>query len=518
MVRESPLGGGLLVAGTTSDAGKSVVTAGICRWLRRRGVRVAPFKAQNMSNNSAVAVGADGRGGEIGRAQAMQAAACGLQPDVRFNPVLLKPESDHRSQVVVLGEAVGHVEAGEFIGGRERLKELAFQTLSELRYQYDVVICEGAGSPTEINLRAGDLANMGLAQAAQLPVVVVGDIDRGGVFAALYGTLALLDPADQALLSAFVINKFRGDPRLLQPGVDRLTALTGRPTLGVLPWNVDIWLDAEDSLAYGRVLGRPGAPLGSEWLRVCVVRLPHISNATDAEALASEPGVQVRLTVEPAELADADLVVLPGTKSTVEDLDWLRERGLDRAVRRHVAADKPLLGICGGFQMLGRCIHDEVESRRGSVAGLGLLPVEVTFARDKAVGRSRGTAWGLPVRGYEIHHGYASYTEPGSAPLITLAGGVGEGTVSAAGTVFGTHWHGVFESDEFRRAFLTRAARLAGRVGFRVAPGTRFVAVRDRMLDLLGDLVEQHVDTGALWRLIERGAPGGLPYLPSGPA
>jgi adenosylcobyric acid synthase len=512
------MSGGLLVAGTTSDAGKSVVTAGICRWLRRRGVRVAPFKAQNMSNNSAVVVGADGRGGEIGRAQAMQAAACGLPLDVRFNPILLKPESDRRSQVVVLGQAVGQVEAGEFIGGRAQLKQVAFATLSQLRREYDVVICEGAGSPTEINLRAGDVANLGLAQAAQLPVVVVGDIDRGGVFAALYGTLALLDAADQALLSAFLINKFRGDPELLRPGVDQLTALTGRPTLGVLPWDVDIWLDAEDSLAYGQVLGRPGAPCGTQWLRVCVVRLPRISNATDAEALASEPGVQVRLTVEPAELAEADLVVLPGTKATVEDLGWLRERGLDRAIDRHVAAGKPLLGICGGFQMLGRCIHDEVESRRGSVAGLGLLPVEVTFARDKTVARSRGTAWGLPVWGYEIHHGYVSYTQPGVVPLITLAEGVGEGAVSGGGNVFGTHWHGAFESDEFRRAFLTEAARLAGRVGFRVAPGTRFAAERERMLDRLGDLVEQHVDTEALWRLIERGAPGGLPYIPSGPA
>jgi adenosylcobyric acid synthase len=514
MNRPGP-GGGLLVAGTTSDAGKSVVTAGICRWLHRRGVRVAPFKAQNMSNNSAVAIDAVGRGGEIGRAQAMQAAACGLAPDVRFNPVLLKPGSDRSSQVVVLGEAVGSVDAAEFRSLGPRLAGAAFTALAELRAEHEVVVCEGAGSPAEINLRSADFVNMGLARHAGLPVVVVGDIDRGGVFASLFGTLALLDAADQALIAGFVINKFRGDAGLLRPGLDMLHALTGRPVYGVLPWQLDLWLDAEDSLAYGQVLGRPAPPRGTEWLRVAVVRLPRISNATDAEALATEPGVQVRLTAEPAELAAADLVVLPGSKSTVDDLAWLRETGLAEAVQAHAAAGRPLLGVCGGFQMLAERVHDTVESRRGTVAGLGLLPVEITFGERKTLAQSVGTAFGsVPVHGYEIHHGYVSQAAAGLRPLIRYLDGTPEG--AEAGNVFGTHWHGAFESDGFRRGFLAEAARLAGRHGFQVAPDTRFAAARESTLDLLGDLVEEHLDTKALWRLIESGPPSGLPFVPAG--
>ncbi|WP_433793751.1 cobyric acid synthase [Actinoplanes sp. CA-252034] len=504
--------GGLLIAGTTSDAGKSVLTAGICRWLHRQGVRVAPFKAQNMSNNSVVVVTADGRGGEIGRAQAMQAEACGIAPDLRFNPVLLKPGSDRSSQVVLLGEAVDTVTAGNYRALRPRLAETAHAALADLRADYDVVICEGAGSPAEINLRDGDFVNMGLARRFGLPTVVVGDIDRGGVFAAFFGTLALLSREDQELVSGFVINKFRGDLGILRPGLDMITAVTGRPVYGVLPFHSDVWLDAEDSLAYGRVLGRPGPPRGSAWLRVAVIRVPRISNATDAEALAVEPGVRVQLTVEPAEIADADLVVIPGSKATVSDLAWLRETGLADAVRAHAAAGKPLLGICGGFQMLAESIHDDVESGRGTVPGLGLLPVEITFADRKTLARSSGSGLGQPAHGYEIHHGYVSAGAP--EPLLRYDDGRPEGAV--AGNVFGTHWHGAFESDGFRRRFLTEAARLAGRHGFTVAGDTRYAGVRERALDVLGDLVEEHLDTGALWRLIEKGPTPGLPFLPPG--
>ena len=512
MSRQQP-SGGLLVAGTTSDAGKSILTAGICRWLYRRGVKVAPFKAQNMSNNSAVVVGPDGRGGEIGRAQAMQAAACGVAPDIRFNPVLLKPGSDLSSQVVLLGEAVDTVTAGSYRALRPRLAGTVHDTLAELRAEYDAVICEGAGSPAEINLRPGDFVNMGLARYAGLPTIVVGDIDRGGVFAALFGTLALLSPEDQALVSGWVVNRFRGDPGLLQPGLDMIGQVTGRPVLGVLPYHPDIWLDGEDSLAYGGTIGRPGPPHGTCWLRVAVVRLPRMSNATDAEAFAAEPGVRVRLTTEPADLADADLVVLPGSKSTVGDLAWLRETGLAAAVERHAAGGRPVLGICGGFQMLGRAIHDHVESRRGTVDGLGLLPVEVTFGARKTLAQSRGTAFGdIPVTGYEIHHGYVSAGVP--QPLLRYADGRPEGAV--AGTVSGTHWHGAFESDAFRRAYLTGVARLADRDGWLAAPGTCFADVRERALDVLGDLVEHHLDTDALWRLIEQGPTAGLPFVPPG--
>src|SRR6201998_304596 len=314
-------GGALLVAGTSSDAGKSMVVAGLCRLLARKGVRVAPFKAQNMSNNSAVTV----EGGEIGRAQAMQARAAGLQPSVRFNPILLKPGSDRTSQLVVRGQVTGTVHAGDYVTHRDELAAVVADNLASLRTEFDAVICEGAGSPAEINLRATDLANMGLARAASLPVVLVGDIDRGGLLAHLFGTLAVLEPADQALIAGFVVNKFRGDPALLEPGLTELRARTGRPTYGVLPFVDELWLDAEDSLwvVAHRVVGTPEPPHGDEWLRVAAVRLPRISNSTDVEALACEPGVLVRWDTDPAELADADLIVLPGSKSTVADVSRL---------------------------------------------------------------------------------------------------------------------------------------------------------------------------------------------------
>ena len=500
---------GILVAGTTSDAGKSVVTAGICRWLARRGVKVAPFKAQNMSNNSAIAIRSDGTGGEIGRAQALQALACGLEPDVRFNPVLLKPGSDQSSQVVLLGEAVDTITSANFRTLKPRLAQTAYATLAELRAEYDVVVCEGAGSPAEINLRDSDFVNMGLAREAGLPVIVVGDIDRGGVFASFYGTLALLDAADQALVSGFVVNKFRGSLDLLRPGLSTLEKLTGRPVLGTLPFDLDLWLDAEDSLAYGRVLGRPAPPRGDEWLRVAVIRLPRVSNATDAEALALEPGVSVRFTVEPAEIEATDLVIVPGSKSTVADLRWLRETGLAQAVRAHAAKGRPVLGICGGFQMLAQNIRDEVESREGDVAGLGLLDVDIAFEPRKVLGRPDGEALGVPVSGYEIHHGRVVRIGQGLSPFV------GDDGVTD-GTVFGTHWHGAFESDAFRREFLRLAGWLSGRDGFVPASDVEFAAARQATVDRLGDLVETHVDTNRLGDLIAGGAPAGMPLLPPG--
>ncbi|HSK57962.1 MAG TPA: cobyric acid synthase [Actinomycetospora sp.] len=503
--------GALLVAGTTSDAGKSVLVAGICRWLHRRGVDVAPFKAQNMSNNSVVC--ADG--GEIGRAQALQAAACGLAPSVRFNPVLLKPGSDRTSQVVVRGVVDGTVSAASYRERKAALHGVVVETLAALRADHDVVVCEGAGSPAEINLRATDIANMGLARAADLPVIVVGDIDRGGVLAHLFGTLAVLDAADQALIAGWVVNKFRGDPALLAPGLEQLRVLTGRPTLGVLPWSPELWLDAEDSLGHvaDGVVGRPGVPHGRDWLRVAVVRLPRVSNGTDVDALSSEPGVAVRWVTEPSRLADADLVVLPGSKATVADLAWLRAQGLADAVAAHARAGRPVLGVCGGYQMLGHRIHDPqgVETTPGSVDGLGLLDVEVTFDVAKHLGTPSGTALGQPVVFYEIHHGreLRDGAEP-AEPLVTLADGAPEGV--DAGHVLGTHAHGLLENDAFRRRLLARAAVAAGR-DFTPAPDTSYAAVRDAQLDVLGDLVETHLDTAALERLIGEGAPVGLPAI-----
>jgi adenosylcobyric acid synthase len=497
--------GALLVAGTGSDAGKSALVAGLCRWLARQGVAVAPFKAQNMSLNSFVTA----EGAEIGRAQAMQAAAAGIEPTADMNPVLLKPGGDRRSQVIVLGQAEAEADAVGYRQHADRLRQVALASLTRLRDRYDVVICEGAGSPAEINLRDTDVANMSLARAAGLPVIVVGDIDRGGVFAAMYGTLALLSPADQALISGFVINKFRGARELLDSGLSMLERLTARPVYGVLPWRDGLWLDAEDSLALARPLPGSTHPESfgrKDLLRVAVIRLPRISNFTDADALAAEPGVLVRFADTPAELADADLVVLPGSRATVADLGWLRDRGLADAIADRARAGRPVLGICGGYQMLASQIDDPVESRLGQVDGLGLLPVRVRFEAVKRLGRPTSRALGAPVTGYEIHHGIAEVTNPaghGSEPFLDGC---------RRGAVWGTSWHGVLENDEFRRAFLAEVAALAGR-DFTPAPGTEFAAVRQARLDVLGDLVAGHLDTAALTRLMENGPPPGLPSV-----
>ena len=493
--------GALLVGGTSSDAGKSLVVAGLCRALARQGVSVAPFKAQNMSNNSAVTLD----GGEIGRAQALQATACGLEPDTRFNPVLLKPGSDRRSQVVVRGRAVGDVGAQDYQTWRTRLAAVVAEELAALRAEFDVVICEGAGSIAEINLRAGDLANLGLARRAGLPVLVVADIDRGGALAGLFGTTAILDPDDQALVAGYVINKFRGDPAILAPGLDMLRERTGRDTLGVVPFSPHVWIDAEDSLAspVGRRVGPPAPGDGAPRLSVAAIRLPRVSNSTDVEALACEPHVDVHWVDDPAAVAAADLAVLPGTRATVDDLAWLRDRGLDRALAGRAARGRPVLGICGGFQMLARRIDDDVESAAGAVDGLGLLDVRIEFHPDKTLRRFRGDAGGDPVSGYEIHHGrvVASGEEPWLHEDVTGPEG------ARRGAVYGTHCHGLLESGGFRRAFLTEVAAAAGRTGFAPAPGLEVAAVREAQLDLLADLMETHLDMSAVQRLLVAGVP-----------
>jgi adenosylcobyric acid synthase len=496
---------GLLIAGTASEAGKSAVTAGICRWLARRGMKVAPFKAQNMSLNSVVTRD----GAEIGRAQAMQAAAAGIEPEAALNPVLLKPGGSGTSQVMVLGKPVAEADAMSYPALKPRLAGTVLACLTGLAGRFDVVVCEGAGSPAEINLREHDLANMGLARAAGLPVIVVADIDRGGALAALYGTLALLSPDDQALVAGFVVNKFRGDARLLQPGLDRLRELTGRPVLGVLPWTAGLWLDAEDSLSLGAgpqegegEAGVGPAPSG-EVLRVAVVRLPRISNFTDTDPLAAEPGVALRFVTSPAQIADADLVILPGSRATVADLAWLRERGLAGAVAARAARGGPVLGICGGYQMFAAGIRDDVESGAGLVQGLGLLPATVAFGTAKVLRLRRETWDGELVTGYEIHHG-----------VVTADGGEPFPGGCSAGAVLGTTWHGIFESDGFRRALLRKVAAAAGRS---FEPGdVTFASLRERKLDTLADLVDEHLDTGALLNLIDHGAPAGLPFIPPG--
>jgi adenosylcobyric acid synthase len=478
---ERPAARGLLVAGTSSDAGKSLVTAGICRFLARQGLRVAPFKAQNMSNNSMVCPD----GTEIGRAQYLQAQAAGAVPESAMNPVLLKPGSDRRSFVVVRGRPAGTLAAGEFASGRRHLAAAAFAAYEELARRYDVIVCEGAGSPAEINLRAGDYVNMGLARRFSLPTLVVGDIDRGGVFASLYGTVALLDDDDRALIKALVINKFRGDVALLRPGLDRIAELTGVPVLGVLPWLGDVWLDGEDTLQVGR--WGPAPVASGAVLRVAAIRFPRLSNVTDLDALACEPGVEVTVTADPMTVRSADLVVLPGSRATVSDLNWLRDAGLADAVRAAAVRGVPVLGICGGFQMLGSSIEDRVESGDGVVGGLGLLPISVTFGAEKVLATPRGTWSGHEVLGYEIHHGIATVA-PGAEQFL---GGARDGSV------WGTMWHGAFENDDFRRAWLASVA------GFRADPGAPgFRVRREAMLDRLADAVQEQLDVAALLRLV----------------
>jgi adenosylcobyric acid synthase len=482
--------GSLLVTGTTSDAGKSVVTAGICRWLARQGYSVAPFKAQNMSLNSFVTRG----GGEIGRAQAAQARGCGIEPTATMNPVLLKPGSDTSSQLIVLGDAVTETDAASYWtgGSQGRLLDIIVGAYRDLAARFDMVICEGAGSPAEINLRDTDIVNMGFARAVGVPTVLVGDIDRGGVFASFVGTLAVLEPADQALIAGFLVNKFRGDVSLLKPGLDMLERITGRPTFGVLPFADGIGVDAEDAIDWA-LLRSGGPPLGADVLRITVVALPRMSNHTDADALACEPGVVVRFARQAAELADADLIVLPGTRATVSDLAWLRDRGIDGAIVRHVARGLPVLGICGGYQMLGTLIDDDVESRAGQVPGLGLLPVQTTFGRDKVLARpSRTLADGVVVDGYEIHHGVLS--RDGGEPFFADEG-------CRVEAVAGTVWHGLLENDSFRREYLGYVARVAGRA-FTGAQDVSFEAIRDAQLDRLADLIAEHADRDQLLGLL----------------
>ncbi|MGI9022038.1 MAG: cobyric acid synthase, partial [Acidimicrobiales bacterium] len=484
--------GTLMVCGTGSDVGKSHVVTALCRLLHRQGVRVAPFKAQNMALNSAVTPG----GHEIGRAQAVQAAAAGIDAEVAMNPVLLKPTGERTSQVVVMGRPVGHLDAAAFQAYKPELRATVLAALRDLRSRFDVVILEGAGSPAEINLLGNDIVNLRLAAAIGAPALVVGDIDRGGVFAALYGTVALL-PADlRPLVRGFVINKFRGDPALLGDALADLERRCGVPTLGVLPWIHDVALDAEDSLALsGRRPRASGPPLG-DTLDVAVVAVPRIANFTDFDALATEPGVGVRMVDNAGALGDPDLVVLPGTKATVADLEWLRGQGLDRALARVRAQGSVVVGICGGYQMLGREITDTVESGRGRVAGLGWLDVTTEFGIDKVTRQRRGRWAPLPAQGaaraqdhrlscYQIHHGRVVHGAT-ATPWIHLDDAYGsepEGVVGADGhgTVLGTSLHGLFDDDGFRTAFLVGVAARRGRA---FVPADRsFAAAREAQID-----------------------------------
>ena len=485
----------LMLQGTASHAGKTVLAAAVCRSYARRGYRVAPFKAQNMALNSFVTA----EGGEMGRAQVVQARAAGLEPHVDMNPVLLKPSAGGTSQVVVMGSPVGHMTVAEYQAYQAEIWPVVTGALDRLRAAHDLIVVEGAGSSAEVNLRGRDIVNMRVALHASAPVLLVGDIDLGGVFASLLGHVELFTPEERALVAGFIINKFRGDAGQLGPGIKILHERTGVPTLGVVPYLEDWRGDEEDSVAIDGLVrrGRPGAPL-----RIAVIRLPFISNFPDADALAAEPDVDVRFVDSREGLEGAAAIVLPGSKSTISDLEWLRRRGLADAVQAAATAGTPVVGLCGGYQMLGRRLLDphHVESELDAVDGLGLLDAVTTFSAAKRTLRVTGEVMGdrlappgTPVAGYEIHMGRTELG-PGAAPLLRLrgAGEVARPEGAVAGSVAGTYLHGLFDHLELRAAFLNRLRAARG------LPPRPAVEPSGDDIDRLADHVEKHLDMNAL--------------------
>ncbi|MGV6475792.1 cobyric acid synthase [Azotobacter vinelandii] len=482
----------LMVQGTASDAGKSTLVTALCRWLARQGVAVAPFKPQNMALNSAVT--ADG--GEIGRAQAVQAQACGLAPHTDMNPVLLKPDSDTGAQVIVHGRAVACMDAAAYHDYKRVAREAVLASHRRLAEGYRVVMVEGAGSPAEINLRANDIANMGFAEAVDCPVILIADIDKGGVFAHLVGTLALLSESEQARVEGFVINRFRGDIALLEPGLDWLETHTGKPVLGVLPYLHDLHLEAEDAID-----DRQPAKTG-ERLKVAVAVPPRISNHTDFDPLRLHPQVDLVFVGPGQRIPPADLIVLPGSKSVRSDLAFLCEQGWEAAIRRHLRYGGKVLGICGGLQMLGRRIADPLglEGAPGDSRGLGLLDIDTVLEAEKQLRNVRGrlALEGAPVSGYEIHAG-VSRGAGLERPALGLDDGRCDGALSEDGQVLGTYLHGLFESPAACDALLRWA-------GLREVASPDYHALRERDIERLADLVEAHLDGARLRALC--GLPG----------
>jgi len=478
-------GRALMFQGTGSNVGKSLLVAGLCRAARLRGLTVAPFKPQNMSNNAAVT--ADG--GEIGRAQALQAHACGLAPTSDMNPVLLKPESETGAQVVVQGRRVATVGARDYARLKPSLVAPVLQSFERLRGAYDLVIVEGAGSPAEVNLRAGDIANMGFARAANVPVVLVGDIDRGGVIAQICGTQAVLDPADAAMITGFVINKFRGDPSLFDDGYRLIETHTGWRGFGILPFFAGAAkLPAEDALDLPRGGGTGG-------LHVAALVFSRIANFDDLDPLAQEPGVQLTMVHAGQPIPVCDLVILPGSKSTRADLAYLRAQGWHVDLAAHVRRGGAVLGICGGYQMLGQIIHDPdgIEGLAGETAGLGLLEVTTTMTPDKRLTQVHAVhdQSGVAFDGYEIHIGRTD--GPDRARPFARVGGLAEGAISADGRVCGSYIHGMFSNDLFRSAFLQA---LGG-----ASSGHSYAAAVNTTLDQLAAHIEMHLDVEGLLAL-----------------
>ena len=486
----------IMFQGTSSNAGKSVLTAAMCRILLQDGYRVAPFKSQNMSLNSFVTRD----GGEMGRAQVVQAQACRLEPDVRMNPVLLKPNSDTGSQVIVMGRPVGNMRVNEYISFKPEAALAAHRAYDELAAAHDVIVLEGAGSPGEVNLKRHDIVNMTMARHAQAPVLLVGDIDRGGVFASFVGTLEVLDAWERALVAGFVVNRFRGQESLLQDALDYMRRHTGRPVLGVVPYLRDLGLPEEDSVSFKSGEDDP-VRSGNPAVEIAVIDLPHLSNFTDLDALRLEPGLHLRIVRSVADLGTPDAVLIPGSKNTLGDLAWLYESGLAARIQALAAGGTEIIGICGGFQMLGREVSDLgcVESGIGRLAGLGLLDVQTVMMPEKTLRRAiaRHAPSGLEVVGYEIHHGKTT-GGAGTTPCFVRADGEIVGVAAASGKIWGTYLHGVFDADAFRHEFLNRLRRQRGLP----AMASQASYGIDAALDRLADTVRERLKMQEIYRIM----------------
>lgn len=496
-------GKSLMFMGTASSVGKSMMCAAVLRIMKQDGLRCAPFKSQNMALNSF----ATKEGLEMGRAQVTQAEAAGLEPSVRMNPVLLKPTSDRRSQVIVGGKSIGTMSAMEYDQYKPQLREMIREIYDDLEKDMDVVVIEGAGSPAEINLKKGDIVNMSMAKTADAPVILIGDINPGGVFASLYGTVKLLDEEEQKRIKGIVINKFRGDVKILEPGLKMIEDLLGIPVIGVVPW-MDIDMEDEDS-----VTERFTRQSGRGQIRTAIVRLPHISNFTDFNLLGSEADVSVYYASRASELKDADIIILPGTKNTIEDLNWLKQHGLADEIIRHSRKGGMVIGICGGYQMLGQSLHDPLhtESRIPEMAGLGLLDFSVTFQQEKTTVQANGqiqcsNGWmqelnGIMLDGYEIHSGVNTFGG-NCVPFLRLNGREEiDGVTNGQGNVIGSYLHGIFDAGSFWRALVNRVRKEKG-LETDESDVLSMKEFRDREFDRLASIVRQNLDVDSVYRIV----------------
>lgn len=488
-----------MLQGTSSNAGKSVLTAALCRILLQDGLRVAPFKAQNMSLNSFVTHD----GAEMGRAQVVQAQAARLDPDVRMNPVLLKPSSEVGSQVIVMGKPVANMSVNEYVAYKPQAFKAAAAAYDSLAAGFDVMVLEGAGSPAEVNLKAHDIVNMAMARHAGANVLLVGDIDRGGVFASFVGTMEILDPAERELVAGYVVNRFRGQKSLLDDALDYMLAKTGKPVLGVVDNISDLGLPEEDSVGFKAGLYQKPKPIGDH-VTVALIDLPHISNFTDLEPFLAEPDVHLVMAKKAGDLKNADALILPGSKNVVSDLKWLRQSGLAEGIIEAAAKrDAEIIGVCGGFQMLGRSISDPhgLESAGETLPGLGLLAIDTVLEQDKTLTRQTGVhlASGQAVHGYEIHHGRSRGED--TRAVLRFAGAGPAGNANPDGRIWGSYLHGIFDADLFRRWLIDSLRERRG-----LSPVGRVVAPYDleAAFDRLAATVRSQLDMAAIRRLLER--------------